>query len=99
MYVVYTIGMKAILNIKTDPRLKKEAQKVAQEMGLPLSVVINESLKNFVEKREITFFAPLIPNARTARGLKKSIADINSGRTRLYGPFKSGKELIKSLRK
>lgn len=93
------MSMKAILNIKTDPKLKKEAQKVAQEMGLPLSVVVNESLKTFVEKREITFSAPLIPNAKTARGLKKSIADINSGRAKLYGPFKSGKELIQSLKK
>lgn len=46
-----------ILNIKTDKRLKAEAQKVAEEIGVPLSTVMNAFLKQFVRDKEITFSA------------------------------------------
>lgn len=46
-----------ILNIKTDKKLKSEAQKVAGELGVPLSTVLNAFLKQFVRDKEITFSA------------------------------------------
>ena len=46
-----------ILNIKTDKKLKAEAQKIAGEIGVPLSTVINAFLKQFVRDKEITFSA------------------------------------------
>lgn len=46
-----------ILNIKTDKKLKAEAQKVAGELGVPLSTVLNAFLKQFVRDKEITFSA------------------------------------------
>jgi len=45
----------AVINIKTDSKLKLEAQKTASEMGLTLTVVINRYLKNFVESKTISF--------------------------------------------
>lgn len=46
-----------ILNIKTDKKLKADAQKVAAEIGVPLSTVMNAFLKQFVRDKEITFSA------------------------------------------
>lgn len=44
-----------ILNFKTDKKLKAEAKKVAEEMGLTLTEVLNAMLKQFVREKEITF--------------------------------------------
>jgi len=46
-----------ILNFKTDKKLKADAQKVAGELGVPLSTVMNAFLKQFVRDREITLSA------------------------------------------
>jgi addiction module RelB/DinJ family antitoxin len=46
-----------ILNIKTDKKLKADAQKVAGELGVPLSTVMNAFLKQFVRDKEVTFTA------------------------------------------
>jgi addiction module RelB/DinJ family antitoxin len=41
----------AIINIKTNPKVKKQAQKVAEDLGLSLSAVINGYLKQFVRSK------------------------------------------------
>lgn len=46
-----------ILNVKTDKKLKAEAKKVAEELGVPLSTVVNSFLKQFVRDKEITLSA------------------------------------------
>jgi len=45
----------AVINIKTNPKIKMEAQKVAAELGLSLSAVINGYLREFVEVEKIYF--------------------------------------------
>lgn len=47
----------AVINIKTDPKMKIEAQKVASDLGLSLSTIINGYLKEFTQKKEVTFSA------------------------------------------
>jgi len=47
--------MKTVLNVKTDDNLKKQAQQLAEELGLPLSTVVSGYLREFVQSREITF--------------------------------------------
>ena len=46
-----------ILNIKTDKKLKADAKKVASELGVPHSTVLNAFLKQFVRDKEITLSA------------------------------------------
>lgn len=46
-----------MINIKADKVVKENAQEVARELGLPLSVVINAFLKEFVRSRSISFSA------------------------------------------
>lgn len=45
--------MKTVLNVKTDKEVKENAKKVAEELGLPLSVVVNAYLKQFVRNKEV----------------------------------------------
>lgn len=49
--------MKAIINIKTDKEVKENAQKVAADLGLTLSAVVNASLKQFIRSKEVYFSA------------------------------------------
>ena len=71
--------MKTVLNVKVDPKVKKSAQKLAKTIGLPLSVIVNNSLKNFVHDRQITFVA-LTPNKILSARLEKIRQDTQKGR-------------------
>ncbi len=48
---------KAVINIKTNKEIKKNSQKIAEELGISLSDVINASLRNFIRTREVRFSA------------------------------------------
>ncbi|MDD4352004.1 MAG: type II toxin-antitoxin system RelB/DinJ family antitoxin [Candidatus Gracilibacteria bacterium] len=41
------------INLKTDQQTKKQAQKIAEEMGFSLSSIINAYLKQFVRNKKI----------------------------------------------
>lgn len=88
--------MKTVLNIKTDAKLKKEAQKTAKEAGIPLSLVVNSALRKFVSERSITVNAPLLPNAKTAKILDKALKDIKQGKN-LSPLFKTAAEIDRYL--
>ncbi|KKT57664.1 MAG: Toxin-antitoxin system protein [Candidatus Giovannonibacteria bacterium GW2011_GWC2_44_9] len=47
--------MNTVINIKTDQKVKDEAKKIAKEMGLSLSAVINAQLRQLVREQEIRF--------------------------------------------
>ena len=64
--------MKTIINIKTDKEVKENAQKVAADLGLTLSAVVNASLKQFIRSKEVYFSA--IP--RMTPGLEELIGRV-----------------------
>lgn len=47
--------MTTVIHLKADKEVKENAQKLARELGLSLSDVINASLRNFIRTRQITF--------------------------------------------
>lgn len=47
--------MQTTVIFKTDKKLKEAAQKTAQTMGIPFSAVMNEYMRDFVERKRITF--------------------------------------------
>jgi addiction module RelB/DinJ family antitoxin len=47
--------MKATINIKADKEVKENAQELAEDLGVPLSVVINAFLKEFIRNRSFSF--------------------------------------------
>lgn len=71
----------ASILIKIDPQVKAKAQKVASEMGISLTSVINRYLKHFIETRSITFAVDeAIPTQYMIDTLKQSEEDIRAGR-------------------
>ncbi len=71
----------AVINIKTDPTLKKQVQRKAQDLGLSLSSVINVYLRKFLTARTVEFSddvrLELTPWAK--RMLKQSEKDTKAG--------------------
>lgn len=47
---------KTTINIKADKEIKEKAQKVARDLGMPLSTVINAYLNQFIRTREVHFY-------------------------------------------
>ncbi|MBI4226147.1 type II toxin-antitoxin system RelB/DinJ family antitoxin [Candidatus Roizmanbacteria bacterium] len=70
----------AVINIKTNPIIKKKAQSLAEEMGLSLSAVINRLLKLFIETKTVVFTAREEPTDYLLQALKESKEDIKAGR-------------------
>ncbi|MHB8710444.1 MAG: hypothetical protein ACYC6X_02755 [Minisyncoccota bacterium] len=46
-----------MINIKTNKEVKRQAQKLAEELGFSLSALVTASLKQFVRTREVRFSA------------------------------------------
>ena len=70
----------AVINIKTDLQTKTKAQKLADEMGLTLTAIINRYLKHFVKTKSVTFSADNDqPSEFLLNAIKKSEEQLKSG--------------------
>ena len=85
----------AVLNIKIDPKVKKDAQKVAAELGFTLSAIINASLKNLAREKTVTL-SVFEPSVRLKQSIKSARLDRARGKS--VGPFRDAESMIKSLR-
>lgn len=73
----------AVINIKTNPETKAQAKKVAAELGISLSSLVNAYLKQLIKTKTVTFSAnelDEIPNARTRAILKQAEEDRKAGK-------------------
>ncbi|MBI2611826.1 type II toxin-antitoxin system RelB/DinJ family antitoxin [Candidatus Gottesmanbacteria bacterium] len=70
----------AIVNAKIDPQIKKKAQKIASEIGVSLSDVVNAKLREFIEEKTITFRKREELSDYAIQSLKESMDDIKAGR-------------------
>ncbi len=85
----------ASILIKTNPKVKEEAQKTAEEMGISLTSVINRYLKHFITTKSITFTAQdEVPTQYMISSLKQSEEDYQKGRVI---SFDSGKAAVSYL--
>lgn len=85
-----------ILNVKTDKKLKSEAKKVADELGVPLSTVVNAFLKQFVREKEITLSVNRYrPTPYLEQILEEAKADLRSNNVAKFG---SGSDLLDHLK-
>ena len=81
---VYFGSMRtAVINIKTNPELKLEAQTIAADLGFSLSSLINAFLKNLTRTRTVTFSSAVNeePSDYLIQALKESEEDRLAGRT------------------
>jgi addiction module RelB/DinJ family antitoxin len=93
---VYTFGMSdyAIINLKTDPELKRQAALVAEKLGISISAVLNNELRRFTAEQSVVFDMPEAPNEQTAAQLASSRVQIAAGD---YHKFDSGDEALTFL--
>ncbi len=70
-----------VINIKTNPKVKSEAQKIADELGFSLSALINGYLKQLVKTKTISFsLVDEEPSEYMKQALRESEEDRRSGR-------------------
>lgn len=48
---------KVVINFKVDSKVKEEAQKLARELGMPLSSIINAQLRELIRTRQLNVSA------------------------------------------
>lgn len=82
------------VTIKIDDELKADIQKLAKNMGLSFSAIVENKLREVAVERRVIFEEELVPNARTAKILHEAEEDWKGGRTENFsGPFSSFVEL------
>lgn len=84
------------VTIKIDSDVKQEAQKLAKSLGLSLSAIVENKLKEVIRDRKVVFEDDLIFSDKIAKELLEIEADIKAGRN-LIGPFETSEELEKYL--
>ena len=72
--------MKTVLHVKVDPATKIAAQKVARDLGVPLSIVVNTKLKDFVRTKELHIEPSYRMKPKLERFLAKVEKDIAEGK-------------------
>jgi addiction module RelB/DinJ family antitoxin len=95
-YILWYMNTHTTLNIKTDKKLKAEAEKVSEELGVPLSTVINAFLKQFVRGEDITLSANQYrPTPYLESILEQAQKEYEAGD--FVGPFKTGEDFVELL--
>ena len=88
----------AVIATKIDPQTKKEAQKTAAELGMPLSVIIKAFLKQFIKTKTIEFSArDEEPSEYLKNAINQAEKDLKAGKT--SPAFKTGQEAVVWLEK
>ena len=84
--------MKTTLHTKVDKDTKEKAQKLAAELGVPLSLVLNESLKRFVREKRVVFEAEGELRPEVGKALLKASEDYREGKN-ISPAFSSAEEM------
>lgn len=84
-----------VINIKTDIKIKKEAQKITSDLGLSLSGAINGFLKQLVRDKAVLFtLNESLPSNYLLSSIKAAKNDRKNGGVH---SFKSNREALKFL--
>lgn len=84
----------SVINLKTDPELKKKAVKAAEKLGISISAILNNELRRFAAEQSVVFEVPEVPNTQTAKKLAASKRRIDRGD---FYTFSSNEEALEFL--
>ena len=91
---IYTSYMaKTVMNVKVDEEIKEKARALADELGLPLSTIVNANLREFVRSGEVTFSREPKLRLEAWKELQKAVADYRQSRN-VSPRFAAAKEAI-----
>ncbi len=85
----------AVINIKTEPKVKKQAQEVAKNLGFSLSSLIDGYLRNLIRTKEVHFRLEEKPSAYLRSVIKEARKNYKKGNT--SPGFTNAKDAIKYL--
>lgn len=68
-----------VINIRTDIKVKNQAQVLSKKLGLNLSAVINGFLKQFIKAKSISFSLEEEPSDFLIKSLAQAKKDIKEG--------------------
>lgn len=87
----------AVVITKTDPEVKKKAQKIAKEIGVSLSSLVHAYLKQLIRTRRVEFDLEEEPSDYLIKAIRRSEENIREGK--VSPAFKTGKEAVEWLEK
>ena len=88
----------AVIITKTDPDVKTKAQKIAKELGISLSALMNGYLRQLIKTKTVTFsVSDEEPSEYLLSLMKQAKEDYKKGDT--SPAFKTGKEAVDWLEK
>lgn len=88
----------AVVNVKVNPQVKKEAQKVAAELGLTLSALVNGYLKQLIRNKTVVFsFQEEESSDYLLESLRASKEDIKAGRVITFRESKGALNYIDEM--
>lgn len=76
LYIYNSNIMKTVINFKIDKEVKEEAQKLARELGMTLSAIVNAQLRELLRTRELSLSA----EPRMSSYLEKIIEGVEQDR-------------------
>ncbi|MDO8498677.1 MAG: hypothetical protein Q7S44_02725 [bacterium] len=88
--------MNAVIHIKINKEVKKNAQRAAKDLGLTLTDVINAALRNFIRTREVVFSDIPQMTPKLEKLIEKVEEDIKHGRN-VSPRYKTAKEFLEAL--
>ena len=84
------------VTVKIDSVVKRDAQALAQKLGLSLSTIVENKLREVVRERRVVFEEDIVPNRETAKLLRQIESDVKHDRNLSPG-FASVHELEQYL--
>lgn len=89
---------KTVISVKVDKDVRDRARKVSKRIGVPLSMVVNSGLRQFVQEERIVFQTEKVyrMTKKFEKKLEKIDADIRAGRN-LSPAFKTGDDMDRYL--
>lgn len=85
----------AVIITKTDPRVKKQAQQVASELGISLSSLVNAYLKQVVRTKRVEFDLGEEPSEYLKVTIKSAEENYKQGK--VSPAFSDGADAVKWL--
>jgi len=90
--------MKTTMHIKVDKDIKDKSAKIARDLGLSLSTIVNASLRNFIKTETFSVSNAEQMTPYMESWLAEVEEDIKHNRN-FSGPFETTKELMNHLEK
>lgn len=92
--------MSSIINVKVDPKVKRQAHKVAEKLGISLSAAINMYLRQLISSE--TIYATTHqekPSKRLLAAIREAKEDRKHGRLRSFDNVENALAHLDTLKK